>query len=184
MTEKEKRDQGLLYLSMDAELTAERQQAKEKIFRLNQLSPLQQKEKESLLRGLLGATGENFWMETPFYCDYGYHISIGENFYANHNCMILDCAPVTIGDDVMFGPGVSLFAVGHPLDPEERAKGFEYAKPITIGSRVWIGGNVSVMPGVTIGDGCVIGAGSVVTRDIPANSVAVGNPCRVQSEIR
>lgn len=183
MTEKEKRDQGLLYLSMDEELTKERQHAKEQIFQLNRLSPLQEQEKKLIFRQLFGRVGSKFWIETPFYCDYGYLISIGENFYANHNCIILDCAPVIIGDDVMFGPNVSLFGAGHPLNPTERTQGLEYAKPIVIGNRVWIGGNVSVMPGVTIGEGCVIGAGSVVTKDIPPYTVAVGNPCRVRSEI-
>ena len=113
-----------------------------------------------------------------FFCDYGYNIEIGSNFYSNHNLTIVDVCKVTIGDNVLIAPHVMISTGTHPIDPIERQK-TEYGSPITIGNNVWIGGNVSVLPGVTIGDNCVIGAGSVVNRDIPANSVAVGNPCRV-----
>jgi maltose O-acetyltransferase len=127
----------------------------------------------------LGKVSSNFWIEPPFYCDYGYNITIGENFYANYNCTILDCAQVKIGDNVMCGPNVSLFTAGHPLDFQIRNQGWEYAYPIIIGNNVWLGGGVIVNPGITIGDNAVIGSGSVVTKDIPANSLAVGNPCKV-----
>ena len=122
-------------------------------------------------------------MELPFSCDYGSNISVGNHFYANHNCVILDCAPVTIGDHVMLGPQVGIYTVNHPLDFLQREQGWERALPITIGSHVWIGGGSLILPGVTIGDHTVIGAGSVVTRDIPSNVVAVGNPCRILREI-
>lgn len=118
-------------------------------------------------------------MEQPFYCDYGYNISVGDRFYANHNLVILDEAEVTFGDNVFVAPNCAFYTAGHPLDAVERNRGIEYARPITVGNNVWIGGNVCVLPGVTIGDNCVIGAGSVVVKDIPANSVAAGNPCKV-----
>lgn len=121
--------------------------------------------------------------EQPFYCDYGYNIEIGENFYANMNCVILDEAKVTFGDNVFIAPSCGFYTAGHPLDVEQRNRGLEYARPIRVGNNVWIGAQVCVLPGVTIGDNTVIGAGSVVNRDIPANVIAAGNPCRVIREI-
>ena len=123
--------------------------------------------------------GENYYIEQPFYCDYGYNISVGDNFYSNVNLVILDGAKVTFGDNVFIAPDCGFHTAGHPLDVGRRNMGLEYARPITVGNNVWIGAGVHVLPGVTIGDNCVIGAGSVVNRDIPANSLAVGNPCRV-----
>lgn len=123
--------------------------------------------------------GEHFTIEQPFLCDYGHNIFLGEDFYANFNCVILDEAPVTFGNHVFVAPNCGFYTAGHPLDAELRNRGLEYARPITIGHNVWIGAQVCVLPGVTIGDNCVIGAGSVVTKDIPAHSLAVGNPCRV-----
>lgn len=134
---------------------------------------------EERLRNLLGKTGENFLIEQPFLCDYGYNIEIGENFYSNVNCVILDEAAVRFGNNVFVGPNCAFYTAGHPLDAGLRCSGLEFARPITVGNEVWIGGNVVVLPGVTIGDGCVIGAGSVVTRDIPAACLAFGNPCRI-----
>ena len=131
------------------------------------------------MKKILGATKENFLIEQPFMCDYGYNIEIGENFYANHNMIILDGNKVKFGDNVFIAPNCSFYTAGHPLDYVIRNKGLEYAKPIEVGDNVWIGGNVVVLPGVTIGNNCVIGAGSIVTKDIPDNSLAVGNPCRV-----
>ena len=137
-----------------------------------------------LLRvNLLQKLFDDFLIEQPFNCDYGYNIRIGENFYANVGCTILDVAPVTIGDNVMLAPNVNIYTAGHPLDAEIRNSGLEYAYPVNIGNNVWIGGNVTIVPGVTIGANTVIGAGSVVTKDIPANVVAVGNPCRVVRKI-
>lgn len=183
MTEKEKMINGGLYIPFGEELLEERQDAKELIFDFNALPPTEIEKRNDIIRSLVGKIGKDFFIEPPFRSDYGYNISIGENFYSNYNCIILDCAKVTIGDNVLFAPNVSLFTVGHPIDPEIRKTGSEYAFPITIGNNVWIGGGVIVNPGVTIGDNVVIGAGSVVTKDIPASVIAVGNPCRVLREI-
>ena len=127
----------------------------------------------------LGKTGENFTLTAPFWCDYGYNIELGENFYANHNLVILDGAKVTFGDNVFIGPDCGFHTAGHPIDFERRNRGMEYAYSITVGDNVWIGAGVQVMPGVTIGSNVVIGGGSVVVKDIPGNCVAVGNPCHV-----
>lgn len=163
----------------DAELIAERQVCKDLCYELNHLYPSQLTERDALLRRLLGKTQKHFLIEQPFYCDYGYNIEIGENFYANVNCTILDGAKVTFGNNVFIAPNCGFYTAGHPLDVVQRNAGLEYARPITVGNNVWIGAQVCVLPGVTIGDNSVIGAGSVVTKNIPPNSVAVGNPCRV-----
>ncbi len=179
-TEKEKAHEGLLYdANYDAELIAERAVCKELCHEYNALPPSKATERETLLRRLLGKTGKTFLIEQPFYCDYGYNIEIGENFYMNVNGVILDGAKVRFGDNVFIAPNCGFYTAGHPLDWEQRNQGLEYAYPITIGNNVWIGAGVSVLPGVTIGDNAVIGAGSVVTKDIPANTLAVGNPCKV-----
>lgn len=179
LTEKEKMIQGKPYFAGGEELTRDRVKARELVHQFNTVYMLDIKKRHEVLRELLGKTGQSFYIEPPFRCDYGYNISIGENFYSNFNCTILDVAPVTIGDNVMFAPNVSLFTAGHPIHPETRNAGVEYGRSITIGNNCWIGGGVIINPGITIGDNVVIGAGSVVTKDIPANSVAVGNPCRV-----
>ena len=132
-----------------------------------------------MIRRLLGKIKGKFTILAPFWCDYGYNIEIGENFFANHNCVILDSAKVTFGDNVFIAPDCGFYAAGHPLDVEQRNQGLEYAYPIKVGNNVWIGGGVKVMPGVTIGNNVVIGSGSVVTKDIPDNVLAAGNPCRV-----
>ncbi len=139
--------------------------------------------RRALIRKIIGKTGENIKVEQPFYCDYGCNISVGENFFSNFNLTILDEALVTIGDNCFIGPNVGLYTACHPLEPAERNEGIEWAEPISIGNSVWIGGGVTICPGVTIGDNCVIGAGSVVVKDIPANSVAVGNPARVVKKV-
>lgn len=131
------------------------------------------------LRELLGSCGNKINVNQPFRCDYGCNIHVGENFFANFNLTVLDEALVEIGDNVFIGPNVSIYTACHPLDPAERRKGIEWAEPVRIGNDVWIGGSTTILPGVTVGDRCTIGAGSVVTRDIPAGSLAVGNPCRV-----
>lgn len=151
----------------------------ELLFRLNALPPSRKEERDALLRQLLGRTGRRFVLHSPFHCDFGAQISLGEEFVGNFGLTILDEAPVTIGDRVFIGPHCGLYTVAHALDAGQRARGVMRARPITIGNDVWIGGHTVVLPGVTIGDGAVIGAGSVVTRDIPAGVVAAGNPCRI-----
>lgn len=179
-TEKEKCCKGLLYdANHDAELVNARLACKEICYEYNHLPPSQTVRREEIIRKLFGRTGNSFLVEQPFYCDYGYNIEVGENFYTNVNCVILDGAKVSFGDNVFIAPNCGFYTAGHPLDVVRRNIGLEYAYPIRIGHNVWIGANVSVLPGVTIGDNCVIGAGSVVTKDIPANSLAVGNPCKV-----
>lgn len=178
-TEKEKMLSGLPYKASDNELVAERLHAKILTHELNNLHPADLKKRNELIISLFGKTGTAFTIESAFHCDYGYNISIGENFYANYNCVILDCAKVTFGDNVFIAPNVGIYTAGHPLHHEPRNEEFEYAFPITIGSNVWIGGNVVINPNITIGDNVVIGSGSVVTKNIPSNVVAVGNPCRV-----
>lgn len=181
--EKDKMLSGELYKSFDAELLAERQRAKEIVFRYNSLQPSMIEERNELLKSLFGSVKGNFFIEPPFRCDYGCNIEIGENFYANYNLVILDCAKVTIGDNVLIGPNVGFYTAGHPLHFELRNEEWEFACPITIEDNVWIGGNVVLNPGVTVGRNSVVGSGSVVTKDIPANVVAAGNPCRVIREI-
>lgn len=184
MTEKEKAHAGLLYDgNYDTGMSAERLRAAALCHEHNLCSPLRLEDRTALLRKLLGKTGEYFFIVQPFYCDYGYNIEMGEKFYANVNCVILDAAKVTFGDNVFVGPNCGFYTAGHPLDAEQRNRGLEYAYPITIGNNVWIGGNALFMPGVSVGDNTVIGAGSVVTRDIPENVIAHGNPCRVVREI-
>lgn len=178
MTEKEKMISGQFYNPIDEELENDRNRAKDLCFDFNSLRPSQGKEKEAMIKQLLGETGENVWVEQPFHCDYGYNISVGEHFYANHNCVILDCTKVTIGHHVFLAPNVGIYTATHPLDAETRNQFIENAEPVTIGNNVWIGGGVTIVPGVTIGDNTVIGAGSVVVKDIPSNVLAVGNPCK------
>ena len=183
MSEKEKMLAGILYDSTVDELSNERLKAKNLCYEYNLLRPDEFDKKKELLKNLLGKVGKNYIIEPNFFCDYGYNIEIGENFYSNHNLVILDCAKVTFGNNVFIGPNCSFYTAQHPTDPIERNKLLEYAKPITIGSNVWIGGSVTILSGVTIGDNCTIGAGSVVVKDIPANSVALGNPCKVIKKI-
>lgn len=135
------------------------------------------------IREILGSAGKNITILPPFHCDYGFNIEVGDNFFANYNFTVLDVAKVTIGDNVFIAPNVSIYTAGHPIHPKARNSMYEYGISVTIGSDCWLGGNVVICPGVTIGSGTVIGAGSVVTRDIPANVVAAGNPCRVIREI-
>jgi len=180
MTEKEKMLNGELYdANYNEELIAERQAVKELCYKYNQLKPSRVKKRKKIMKKILRTERDDFWIEQPFWCDYGYKIEIGKNFYSNHNLVILDTNKVKFGDNVFIAPNCGFYAAGHPINAEERNKGLEYAKPIEVGNDVWIGGNVVVLPGVKIGDNVVIGAGSVVTKDIPSNSVAVGNPCRV-----
>lgn len=184
LSEKEKCQSGILYDgNYDEEMKCERIRAKSLCSAYNNSVYDNFESKKAIIKKLLGKSGKNFVIEPSFYCDYGYNIEIGENFYSNHNLVILDPAKVTFGDNVFIGPNCGFYTAGHPLDIETRNKGLEYAHPIKVGDNVWIGGNVTVLPGVTIGDNCTIGAGSVVVKDIPANSVAVGNPCKVIKSI-
>ncbi|MCY1030787.1 sugar O-acetyltransferase [Corallococcus sp. BB11-1] len=183
-TEKEKMLAGELYLATDPQLMAERAHARKLLREYNQSTQDEPKQRADLLTRLLGAVGEGTWIEPPFFCDYGAHIRLGARVFMNFQCVILDCNPVTLGDDVFMGPGVQLYAATHPLDADERIKGPELGRPITIGAKVWIGGGSIICPGVTIGEGTTIGAGSVVTRDIPPYVFAAGNPCRVIRQLR
>ena len=184
MTEREKMEQGMLYdANYDEELLAERARCKDLCFAYNQLKPSLIGEQEQIIRQLFGKTGKQFYVTAPFWCDYGSNIEIGENFYTNHNCVILDGAKVVFGDNVFIAPNCGFSTAGHPLDVEQRNQGLEYAYPITVGDNVWIGASVTVLPGVKIGSNSVIGAGSVVNRDIPEGVVAVGKPCRVLRNI-
>lgn len=184
MNEKEKMLKGLIYdANYDENLIKERVKCKALCDKFNKTDYEDFDTKKSLLKQILGKTKENFLIEPYFWCDYGYNIEIGENFYSNHNLVILDPAKVTFGDNVFIAPNCGFYTAGHPLEVEQRNKGLEYARPITVGNNVWFGADVAVLPGVTIGDNCTIGAGSVVTKDIPANSLAVGNPCKVVRSI-
>ncbi len=183
MSEREKMISGELYNPLVPELEAARTKAKKMCIEYNNLPVGAQKEKTELLKKLFGKTGEKIAIEPNFFCDYGFNIECGENFYINHNGVILDCAPVKFGDNVFIGPNCGFYTAIHPLKAKERNTVMETAKPITVGDNVWIGGNAVILPGVTIGDNSVIGAGSVVTKDIPDNVVAVGNPCKVIKHI-
>ena len=184
-TEKMKAHAGKLYdANYDPELLAERAACAELLYDYHQLRPSQEAERRSLLRRLFGRVGENATVVPPFHCDYGYNIEVGENFFLNAGCVILDGAKVSFGDNVFVAPHCGFYTAGHPLDVARRNQGLEYARPITIGDNVWIGAEVCVLPGVSIGEGSVIGAGSVVTKDIPAHVLAFGNPCRVIRELK
>lgn len=179
MDERERMVAGLPYRAWKDGLPEARLRAKRLWTKYNSMDFEDEAGRAAVLDELIGKHGKHFYIEGPFRCDYGTYITLGENFYANYNCTILDIAPVTIGDNVMLAPGVGIYTAGHPVHPDARRSGYEYGRPITIGDDVWIGANSVICPGVTIGSGAVIGAGSVVTRDIPANVVAAGNPCRV-----
>jgi maltose O-acetyltransferase len=178
-TEKEKMIAGEMYVPLDPELTAERRTARLLFKALNETGDDEKDKRQEILGKLLPNSQPDIWIEPPFYCDYGYNIYAGERVFFNFNCVVLDVAPVYIGSRVMCAPNVQLYTATHPLNAEARSSGREYAKPIRIGDDVWLGGGVIVCPGVSIGDRAVIGAGSVVTRDIPSDSFAAGNPCRV-----
>ena len=184
MTEKEKMQRQMLYdANNDRVLLDERVKAKDLCYQFNQLRPSDEEGQRAIMEKLLGKTKGAFCVVAPFWCDYGYNIEIGENFFANHNTVILDGAKVTFGDNVFVTPNCGFYTAGHPIDSERRNRGLEYAYPITVGDNVWIGAGVHVMPGVTIGSNVVIGGGSVVVKDIPDDSVAAGNPCRVIRKI-
>lgn len=183
MTEKEKMLKGDAYIASDQELVKDRQQARILTRLYNQTIETDDYTKSEILRKLLGSTGENVYIEPSFKCDYGYNIHLGENFYANFDCIMLDVCEIKIGKNAMLAPNVQIYTAYHPIDPKLRISGIEYGSPVTIGDNVWIGGGVIINPGVNIGDNVVIGSGSVVTKDIPSNCVAVGNPCKVIKNI-
>lgn len=182
-TEKEKMLSGRPYQAFEEQLEKERMLCRAEIFKFNTLPPNDFAARNELIRKLFGKVNNKFYIEPPFRCDYGYNIEIGVNFYSNYNLIILDCAKVIIGDNAFIGPNVGIYAAGHPLHFEKRNEEFEYALPIKIGNNVWIGGSVVINPGITIGNNTVIGSGSVVTKNIPDNVIALGNPCKVLREI-
>lgn len=182
MTQSERRDLGLPYIS-DESVMKEQAVCRKIIHRLNTIDPSDFEGIAAIVKELLGKSGENTFINPPFHCDYGTHIEVGKNFFANYNCTILDVAKVKFGDNCLLAPNVAIYTAGHPLHPTARNSMYEYGVEITVGDNVWIGGNVVIMPGVHIGSNVVIGAGSVVTKDIPDWTVAAGNPCKVIRKI-
>ncbi|WP_336343238.1 sugar O-acetyltransferase [Halalkalicoccus ordinarius] len=182
-SEKERMLTGELYDADDSELVAERERARDLTRRYNHTTVHDQPERRELLEKLLGSCGEECEIEPPFRCDYGYNIHVGENFYANFDCVILDVCRVDIGQNCQIGPGVHIYTATHPLDATERINGPEYGKPVTVGDNVWIGGQAVLNPGVTVGDNSVIASGAVVTNDVPDEVVVQGNPATVVTEL-
>lgn len=183
MNQKERMLNELPYKAWLDGLEEERMENALKLYDFNLCRPDKKEEAVKMIKDILGKTGENIFIMRPFHCDYGKNIEVGENFFANYNAIILDVGKVKIGKNVMFAPNVSIYTAGHPIHPDSRNSGYEYGMPVTIGDNVWIGGNVVINPGVTIGNNVVIGSGSVVTKDIPDNMIAVGNPCKIIREI-
>ena len=178
-TQRERMLAGLPYDAADPELVSARRAARDLFQALNRTADNQRDLRQSIYRKLFGRLGADLWIESPFACDYGTNISLGYRVFFNFNCVVLDPAQVTIGDDVMIGPAVQIYTATHALDASARRAGEESAKPVRVGSDVWIGGGEILCPGVSIGDRSVIGAGSVVTRDVPADVFAAGNPCQI-----
>lgn len=183
MSEKNKMLDGKLYLADDIELKQMSLEAKRVMHEFNKTTEYDRAYRKDLIKSIFKSTGNNFKIQPPIFIDYGKHISIGENFYANHDCIFLDVNEIEIKDNVMFGPRVSVYTAGHPIDANVRRTQLEFGLKVTIGNDVWVGGNVVINPGVTIGDRAVIGSGSVVTKDIPSDVVAAGNPCKVIRKI-
>lgn len=183
MTQKERMLAHLPYKAWMDGLEEERTENKKRIYRYNHLPPEQWDQQTALLKQILGRTGERVHIEAPFHCDYGYNIEVGEDFFANYNFIVLDVGKVRIGDNAQIAPNVAIYTAGHPIHPDSRNSGYEYGIDVTIGDNVWIGGSTCIMPGVTIGNNVVIGGGSVVTKNIPDNVIAFGNPCKVVRQI-
>ncbi len=182
-TEREKMLAGVLYLANDSDLLSQRRVTRELIKSFNDSGPEDETSRLEILKQLFDSLGERVTIEPPFHCDYGSNITVGNDFFANFGCVFLDCAQITIGDNVMMASYVQLYTAHHPIDAPTRNSGLELASPIKIGNSVWIGGGAIILPGVEIGDEAVIGAGSVVTKNIPPRVVAVGNPCRVIKQL-
>ena len=183
LTHKQKMLAGELYLATDPELTAEHLRAQALVERLNATPISDLAIRLTLARELFGSIGDDVVLKPDFRCDYGYNISIGTRTFINYNCVFLDCNRITIGVDVQIAPGVHIYTAAHPLDAATRRSGLEYARPVTIADNVWLGGGAILCPGIEIGENTIVGAGSVVTRSLPANIMAVGNPCRLVREL-
>ena len=181
MTNQERRDKGILYIS-DPSVMNEQKRARRLTQKLNTMDRADFEGIQAVIKALFGKC-EDAWVNPPFYCDYGHNIEVGKNTFINYNCTIIDVGKVVIGDYCQIAPNVSIYTAGHPVHPAARNTAYEYGIDITIGNNVWIGGNSVIMPGIHIGDNVVIGAGSIVTKDIPAWTVAAGNPCRVIRKI-
>ncbi|MEX0883770.1 MAG: sugar O-acetyltransferase [Cyclobacteriaceae bacterium] len=178
-TEKEKMLAGELYLASDELLSSERLTTRNLLKKFNDSFPNEIKKRQEISWELFGKVGKEFWIEPPFYCDYGYNISVGDQVFFNFNCTILDVTPVIIGDRCFFGPNVHIYAATHPIDAKLRGAMLEFGQPVSIGSDVWVGGAAILCPGITIGDRSIIAAGAVVTKDVPQDSMVGGNPARV-----
>ena len=184
MTQYERMVKGLIYHPGDEEVLAEQRPFQDKLWAFNQLKPTDYEKKEAYMKEVFAECGDNNYIELPFHANWGgHHVHLGSNIYMNSNTTLVDDGHIFIGDNVMFGPNVTIATANHPIDAELRYKGYQYNRDVHIGNNVWLGGHVIIVPGVTIGENAVIGAGSVVTKDIPANVVAVGNPCRVMREV-
>jgi hypothetical protein len=185
MSEKDKQHTGEVYFPGDPEILKEQIQYQEKLYDYNQTRPSEQEKRTNLLKEMFAEIGENCYIEPPFHANFGgHHCHFGKNVYVNYNLTAVDDTHIYVGDNTMIAPNVILASAAHPLDPEERRKGYQYNQPVHIGKNCWLGAGVIVVPGVSIGDDTVIGAGSVVTKDIPSGVVAVGNPCRVIKEVK
>ncbi|ULL16638.1 acetyltransferase [Paenibacillus sp. H1-7] len=182
-TEKEKMLAGELYLASDPQLTKDRENARRMTRLFNQTFETEYEKRAEILKQLFGSTGMSLYIEPTFRCDYGYNIHVGNNFYANFDCVILDVCEVRIGENCFIAPGVHIYTATHPLNPFERVSGAEFGKPVTIGNNVWIGGRAVINPGITIGDNVVIASGAVVIKDVPNNVVVGGNPAKVIKNI-
>ncbi len=183
MNAKERMKSGKIYFCTDEELAKEQLRCLDRLYDFNQTRPSEMPKRMALLKEILAEVGENCYVEPPLHANWGCHTHFGNNVYANFNLTLVDDTDIYVGDSVLFGPNVVVAVAGHPVDPELRRKVAQFNLPVHIGSNVWIGAGAIILPGITIGDNSVIGAGSVVTKDIPANVVAVGNPCRVLREI-
>lgn len=184
MTEKEKSYAEMLYQPGDPELVADREITVRKLTEYNGIDPLDREARDRAIRGILGKAGKNCVVEQPLFCTYGYNTTVGDNFFLNVNGKLMDSGKITIGNNVFIAPNVCIITEEHAMDVEQRIQGLEYTHPVTIGDSVWICAGALVLPGVTIGEGSVIGAGSVVTKDIPAHCLAVGNPCKVIRKLK